>query len=142
MRDRDEHEAWIFRPFVRPGNGKIRYHPQLPADSAARTLGFRPLRALIRPWSPAGLTKSGIWIDRHGDHPRVWAFLLAATAADMDLYGLKFGWLYHFKRFSTEELLEDIPKDPIYGDYRHPIHLIRLDQMPLCVMPAPCALPV
>jgi hypothetical protein len=84
----------------------------------------------------AHTTRAGLWAPvRHARHPRVWGWLLAACAADIALFGLRFDALYHYRRFA-DELLDDDDPNAIRGNHHIfdslPISLIRIEMMSFC----------
>lgn len=84
-------------------------------------------------------TASGLWAPvRHSRHPRVWAWLLAANADDVELFGLRFDALYHFRRFA-DELLDDDDPGATAGRYHVydslPISLIRIEMLTFMAVP-------
>jgi hypothetical protein len=133
-----------WQPFV--ALSAMRYAPTLPADSLARGLRLRPRRALIRQWVlPPDIERtSGLYApQRHYNHPRVWAWLLAATAQDVERMELTLGGFYHFKRFSDDWMGDDAkPEATTFTFDELPVSILHLDNVVLELIPEPEPVPV
>ena len=132
-----------WQPFV--ALDAMRYAPDLPADSLARGLRLRPRRALIRQWvmPPDVERPSGLFTpQRHYSHPRVWGWLLAATAQDV-ARGLLPGAFYHFKRFFDEWMGDDaFPQAETFTYDELPVSILHLDNVLAQLTPEPLPCPM
>lgn len=117
---------------------RILIDPAVPADSYVRTqLVHVPVHhVVIRPYTPAGFTKSGIFVERNSKFPRVWGWLLAMSAELADeMPELLLGSMVGFQRFSDEELGQDAPPTERYIGHKLPVHIVHVDNLHFMIYP-------
>jgi hypothetical protein len=85
---------------------------------------------IIRPYSPSGLTKGGIYVEKNPKWAKVWAHILAIHQDTFDEHpDLEPGTLCVYKRHSTENVGNDAPLDPAHAGEWLPLEVIHIDSI-------------
>jgi hypothetical protein len=105
-------------------------------DSPVRTKRFRSDHVLFRPYSPRGMTASGLWLQRNPAHPKIWGWLLAVTE---DAYNqnpaLVPGSMLVVRRHQGEPIAKETPPKVKYLGHHFPVIALPIDAIQLIISP-------
>lgn len=124
-----------------PTNARV--DARLPADAFARAWNVYGPRVFVRPYNPAGLTASGLWLERHPAHPKVWGWVIAVSDEAAALRPkLQPGVMVVMGRYSAEIVGSDAPVMPAYDGERLHVAVLHVDAVQAVIAPALMELPV
>jgi hypothetical protein len=113
----------------------------VPEHSKVWTLQILPDVLIVRPYSPAGMTVSGIYVEKNPKWAKVWCHILAVHQDTYDEYpDLEPGALCVYKRHSTENVGNDTPLDSARVGEWLPIEVIHVSSIEAVVtdISVPC----
>lgn len=133
--------AQAFKTFSDPRNprflaeGEILIHEELPDDSFARQLVFRPGNYIVRSYSPSGITRGGLYVEKNTRWPRVWGHILCCAVDN--IHNLVPGQLVMFVRHSEDKLGEDKPVVEQYPGEKLPVEILNYKAIVAVIHDAP-----
>ena len=111
--------------------------PQVATDSPVRRLAIREDCVLIRPYSPAGKTKGGLWLERNPKHPKIWAWVLAVPRVLRErIPHLVPGEMVVVSRWDGDTIEKEQPLRSRYIGQHHRVVAIPVEAVHATIVPA------
>ena len=107
------------------------------ADSPVRALAIPRDYLLVRPYSPKGKTKGGLWLERNPRHAKIWGWVLAIPAALLAQYpSLAPGNQIVMNRWSYEPIEKEKPARQRYFGHHYVVLAMTVDDVHCAISPA------
>lgn len=111
--------------------------PQVALDSPVRALAIRVDHLLVRPYSPAGKTRSGLWLERNPKHPKIWAHVLAVPRMLQQAYPtIVPGEMVVISRWDGEPIEKERPLRSRYIGHVHRVVALPIEAVHATIVPA------
>lgn len=112
------------------------YAPGLSPNSVVRTLEIRDDHLLLRPYSPKGKTKGGLWLERNPYHVKIWGWVIAIPRELLKKHPqLVPGCMVVFNRWQGEPIEKEPVAKQRYIGQHHVVMAMPIEGIQLALNP-------